>query len=313
MKNQKNLMAEVALLYYKKGMTQQEIANALKITRQTVSKLLTAAVNEGVVEIKIHNPENERQDLQIALKNRLGVDVVVACTSEKNDELRILTAIEAAVKVLTPVFQEGGKSIGVSWGRTVQRLIVQFPTLSTRGNTVFPLFGATEHEKPCYLPNELARELASRIDARVKYAWFPYKAENEQDYELFRRTAYYKNMQKYWNEVDVAVLGIGNNTAFSLLDPDFATDDNKAVVGDVATHFFTKDGAHVESFSNTLRIDADSLKHVGKKIAIACGDDKADAIIGAIKAGLVDVLITDEYTARACLDAGSVDKTAPLC
>ena len=54
MNNQKELMAEIALLYYKKGLTQQEIANCLQLTRQTVSKLLSDAINENVVEIIIH-------------------------------------------------------------------------------------------------------------------------------------------------------------------------------------------------------------------------------------------------------------------
>ena len=62
MKSQKRLMAEVSLLYYKKGLTQQEIANSLNLTRQTVSKILTNAVSEGIVEITVHNPESERKD-----------------------------------------------------------------------------------------------------------------------------------------------------------------------------------------------------------------------------------------------------------
>ena len=47
MKNQKELMVEVALLYYKKGFTQQVIADTLNLTRQTVSKLLKVA---GIVK-----------------------------------------------------------------------------------------------------------------------------------------------------------------------------------------------------------------------------------------------------------------------
>ena len=71
MKNPKELMVEVALLYYKKGLTQQVIADTLNLTRQTVSKLLTTAIEEGIVEITVRNPENEKNELTEKLEKRL--------------------------------------------------------------------------------------------------------------------------------------------------------------------------------------------------------------------------------------------------
>ena len=53
MENSKKQMAEAAVLYYEKEYTQQEIANLMGLSRQTVSKLLTDAVKENIVEIKI--------------------------------------------------------------------------------------------------------------------------------------------------------------------------------------------------------------------------------------------------------------------
>ena len=37
-------------------------------------------------------------------------------------------------------------------------------------------------------------------------------------------------------------------------------------------------------------------------VAIACGDSKLKAITGALRTGIVDVLITDEYTAQHILE-----------
>ena len=295
-------MAEISLLYYKKGLTQQEIANSLNLTRQTVSKLLTTAIDEGVVEILIHNPENERKELETEFLRNFQITAVIAGASKNNNELRELATLEKAVEYLTPIVQKGNLQIAVSWGRSVQSFIKQFPSVPTCGNTVFPLFGSTEHEQPYFHPNELAREFANKLDARVKYAWFPYKPECEQDFQLFQRTSYYKDMQNQWSCFDIAIIGIGNNTAFRLLNPAFTkSDDTKQAVGDVATHFFSANGELIETNEHTLRISANCLKNRTKKIAIAYGNDKAEAIIGAIKAGFVDTLITDEYTARLIL------------
>lgn len=302
MKSQKRLMAEISLLYYKKGLTQQEIANSLNLTRQTVSKLLTNAVSEGIVEITVHNPESERKEIEADLKRNFQINAVIASVSKNNYELRELATIEKAIQYLLPILEKGNLQIAVSWGRSVQNLIKQFPSIITVGNTVFPLFGSTEHEQSYFLPNELAREFAIKLEARIKYAWFPYKPECEQDLQLFQRTSYYKDMQKQWSCFDIAIIGIGNNTAFRLLNPAFTESENtKQVVGDVATHFFSGNGELVEVNDHTLRISANYLKNRGGKIAIAYGNDKVDAIIGAIKAGFVDTLITDEYTARLIL------------
>lgn len=303
MHNQKELMAEVALLYYKKGLTQQQIANCLQLTRQTVSKLLTSAVNENVVEIIIHNPQTERKTLETKLHTLYGIQAVVCGVSKNNDELRKIATTEGAVQYLLRVFQKENLRIAISWGRSVQAVIRTFPNVQTKGHTLFPMFGATEHEQTYFLPNELAREFAVKLGAEAKFAWFPYQLENENDFALFQRTHYFQSMQREWNDLDIALMGIGNNQGFQLLNPNFTkTGQTKTACGDVATHFFTREGTAIACDEWTLRISQEQLKNVKEKIAVAYGDDKIEAIIGAIRAGFVDTLITDEYTAKQLLN-----------
>lgn len=300
MANRKDIIAEIALLYYKKGLTQQEIANRLKLTRQTVSKLLTAAVDENVVEIIVHNPKNERKELEFGLKEAFGIRAVVCNASKNNDELRKLSTTQTAIEYLSQIVKKGNLRIAVSWGRCVQTVIRDFPNLATSGNVVFPMFGATDYEQTYFLSNELAREFAAKLNAKVKFAWFPYLLENADDFSLFRRTQYFGHMQREWDRLDVALMGIGNEKIFQLLQPRLNKNE-KTPVGDVATHFFTRSGKVVPTNEWTLRISEEQLRGIKEKIAVAYGDDKVDAIHGAIKAGFVDTLITDEYTAKQLL------------
>ena len=108
MKNEKQLMAEIALLYYKKGLTQQEIADSLRLTRQTVSKLLTAATDEGIVEITVHNPEREKTEMEAAFEQELHIRAVIADVSRNNDELRKLNTIERAIEPKQQAPERGG-------------------------------------------------------------------------------------------------------------------------------------------------------------------------------------------------------------
>ena len=50
MKDEKVLMSEVALLYYEKKYTQQEIADDLEISRVTVNKIIGELKNSGYLE-----------------------------------------------------------------------------------------------------------------------------------------------------------------------------------------------------------------------------------------------------------------------
>lgn len=74
------------------------------------------------------------------------------------------------------------------------------------------------------------------------------------------------------------------------------------VVGDIATNFFTETGDLVNLYDNSLCADAENLKNAKQTVAIACGDEKAKAIAGALRTKLPDMLITDEYTARKILE-----------
>jgi len=69
----------------------------------------------------------------------------------------------------------------------------------------------------------------------------------------------------------------------------------------VATHFFDGAGTLVKPYANTLCATAENIRNAKQTVAVACGDEKAEAIAAALKTGLIDVLITDEYTAARLL------------
>ena len=69
------------------------------------------------------------------------------------------------------------------------------PEIKTNRNTVFPLFGATDNEKLYFSSNELARGMADKIGANVKYyAWFPYITDSKNDCDLLKNLSYYKKI-----------------------------------------------------------------------------------------------------------------------
>lgn len=312
MSAEKKLMAEAAILYYEKKCTQQEIAQIMKLSRQTVSKLLTDAINEHVVEIKIHNPEKDCKEFEQKICEHFGIqNAVVSSVSGKDEALLQLMTVKKAAEYLLPILKKGNQNIALSWGRTLQALIVELPRIHVNGNTVFPLFGATDSEKSCFLSNELARGFADKIGAEVKYAWFPYRPDQAEDCELLKNTSYYKKINALWNHIDIAIVGIGNTAVLQLFEHEFGYHEKSAcAVGDVATHLFAADGALIVPYSHALCASAENLRNAKQTVAIACSNgknDKIEAIIGALRTGLIDTLVTDEHTARKMLANVSVN------
>ena len=304
MQTEKTLIYEVSTLYYKKNMTQQEIADALHLSRQTVSRLLSDAIEEKIVEIIIHDPQRDCEALEAQICAVFGLRSCVVCgVSGRNEAVHRLMTVKAAIDYLLPIIQKGNQKIALSWGRTVQELIQNLPRLSTTGNTVFPLFGATDNENSYFSSNELARKLADKLDATPKCAWFPYMADSDGDFVLLQQLDYYKQMQEMWNSADLAILGIGNTEILDIFGKTFGYSQiHNLAIGDIATHFFDKKGNFVDLYSNTLCASVENIRNAKESVAIACGKEKAEAIAGALRTNMIDTLITDEHTARRILE-----------
>ena len=300
MEFQKKQMQEAAILYYEKKLTQSEIAKMMNLSRQTVSKLLNDAVKEKIVEIKIHNPEIACKELEQKICDKFNIRNAIICgVSSADEELCQIMTVKKAASYIQSIIEKGNQKIAISWGRTIQRLICEFDDIKTTNNFVFPLFGATDQEQSYFLSNELARSFADKIGARVKYAWFPYRPDCIGDCELFKKTSYYKNLCDLWNDIDIAIVGIGSREIIQTFGKVFGYNEKcTSAIGDISTHFFDKDGNVVELYENTLCAERDALKNAKQTIAVASGKDKTEAIIGALRTQMIDTLITDEYTAK---------------
>ena len=211
--------------------------------------------------------------------------------------------VKAAIQYLLPILQNGGLNIALSWGRTIQELIDSLPYTPTIGNTVFPLFGATDNEKSYFCSNELARKLADKLGADIQRTWFPYMPDDADDYKLLQQLSCYKKIQARWEKADIAILGIGSTEILEIFEKTFGDSrTHTQVVGDIATHFFDETGAFLNLYKNTLCASVSNIQKAKETIAVACGNEKAKAIAGALRTKVIDTLITDEYTAREILE-----------
>lgn len=89
-----------------------------------------------------------------------------------------------------------------------------------------------------------------------------------------------------------------------LKDEDFQALEKNKAVGDIASRYFDINGniALKELDDRVVGFGLEELREKEWTIAIAVGVNKVDAIIGALRAGFMNVLYTDEKTAREILN-----------
>ena len=70
-------------------------------------------------------------------------------------------------------------------------------------------------------------------------------------------------------------------------------------VGEISYRFYDRDGKPVETPLNdrVIGISLEDLRRTNRVMALAGGESKTEAIAGALKLGVIDVLVTDKFTA----------------
>jgi DNA-binding transcriptional regulator LsrR (DeoR family) len=70
-------------------------------------------------------------------------------------------------------------------------------------------------------------------------------------------------------------------------------------VGDILLRFFDAHGKPVDTVLNkrVISMSLDQLRKVKRAIGIAGGQRKSPAILGVLRGGLINILVTDNHTA----------------
>ena len=307
-------LATVSYLHYRRGMSQTEIAKQLGKSKMTISRLLREARDRGIVQFRLSVPCPSDPVVEAKLKAMFdSLDDVIAVEEKllgTDDMKRVLGEVAADY---LPFFLKDGTHLGVGGGETVAHLVDAFDDATGLTDiTVVQLTGVTG--QVARLGNETltTQELSEKLGARGFFCPIPSPfdqrllKEGEQFLAQFGTEA-----RERWNRIDVGITGIGSNLSrispsregylsAEQLDSLYA----QGAVGDILLHFFGRDGQIVDpDFDATVTaISWEQLKHAETVIAVAGGQDKVEAIVGALHSGLIDVLITDRSTARGVLE-----------
>ncbi len=292
-----------AELYYRDQLSQQEIAQRLGVSRSTVSRMLQLARDEGIVHIEIRRPSSP-QSLSESLRAELGLRRVVVVPASARSGLHVIAA--PALEELARLDLASGDVLAVSWGSTVAAIAQSRRSPPLPGVHVIPAIAAFDEPDGRFQTNEIARRIAELSGADLHFLHGPAMPSPRlrrtllADEDVSRRLA-------LWNRLAAALVGIGPPTADVATAPAYvlaARGDLAHAAGDVVSRYFDSDG-HPVPFADEkllLGLSRDQLRNAGTVIGVAAGAAKGPSILGAARAGLIDVLVTDDAAARAALE-----------
>lgn len=297
-------MLAAATMYYLEDATQADVAQRLRTSRATVSRLLAEARRQGIVRIAVVPPDGRDdadQHLAQQTSDVLGLDAVHLAPAAVSSGTELAPALSTA---LVDIGLHPGDVLLISSGRTVYEAgLGDLPPLP--GVVLAPTIGGQEEPEPWYQPNEITRQIAERVDGHPTFLYAPALPGPGLHRSLLHDPAI-RRVLELWDSARCAVLGVGAPPLSRASIPGFVPTDAvslRRAVGDVCSRFYDRDGTEVP-FPGHERLMATPLELVRRipvGIGVAYGPSKIEGIIAGAAGGYLNRLVTDSATATLLL------------
>jgi lsr operon transcriptional repressor len=295
------LVARVAWYYYNDGLRQGDIADRLGLSRIKVSRLLDRGRQSGLIEVQINSRYEGCLRLQEQLIKRFNLA-----------EARVIPALEeapagarigqAAAKFLARWLQPRDL-LAIGWGQAVNAsLRALSPTLIQREISLVSLTGGVS--------SYVAGVGMNGAHSDVHLIPTPLRVSTPEFAAMLRKEPYVLNVLSMALTARVAIVGIGAASRNATLVHDgYCTSAEidlfvrQGAVGDILGYFYDRDGVvlSLDLHDHVVAVKPEEMKRIPTIVGAAAGAEKVDPILGALRGKLINILVTDETTARDIL------------
>ena len=334
-------LRRVSYAYYEDGSSQEVIAEKESCSRQTISKALIKAKERGIVRISIV-PEVRTgylRNLSRDVRAQLNLDDLILIPGRSFEDVSgdgthedVVTEIATAAGDYLDQLLKDSDVLAVSGGRTFMRNVVRYlkPTKVLPGLRVVSTIGFVEARASDGDANLIAYDIAQAYGGTHIWFCMPALSTPVPHYEEFapmramlemaKEHPILNQAYKELNHANVLMIGLwpaSNNAdlvARGILHQEQADAVNKHnPVVDINHWLFTEDGTCINKMLNPppyyltgyeIPQLKEKIKDGAKVILVAGGGPSyVPAICAALKAGLVNILITDHITAQLLLES----------
>ncbi|MEG2543897.1 MAG: sugar-binding transcriptional regulator [Longicatena sp.] len=305
------LMVEMAYLYYEKQMSQQEIADMLFFSRSKVSRLLTQAMSDKIVEVSINYPLDRCEEIELKMKKIFNLNEVIIIKNYYTSKEILLKRIgKAAAQYLDEIITYR-MPIGITWGGSVYHTVEAMKPKHKKDIEVIQMMGVTYYGKnSAYNSPELLRLMVEKYGGSCSQIYSPLVVENDIVRDSLMREPVIKWALEQARKVEVVLTSVGEfYNSKTMAWEEHLTEETKRrlmrenTAGVLLAHFINKEGklADKQLDKQVIGISLEDLKKIPNVVLVAAGEIKKTAVLGALRGGYVNTLIIDEKLAKSVL------------
>jgi len=303
-------MAQVAQRYHVDGQRQSAIAKDLSISQATVSRMLKRANDEGIVRVSLTVPQGTYPELEAELRHVYGLAeaIVVDCSEDRVETITSRIG-EAAAHFLETTIQND-EVIGISsWSQSIVKMIDNVhPMTQGKAKSVVQTLGGIGNPSVQKHATQVTTRLAQLTGATPVILQAPAVAASREARIILLGENFVREATEQFDNITLAFLGIGAVEPSEMLAqsgnifsaPELQQLTEHGAVAEISQRFLDARGKQVITPLNerVIGMNIEQLIHVPRVVALAGGQSKTQAIAATLRSGVVNVLVTDKFSAR---------------
>ncbi len=305
----RDLAARAGWLSHVGGLTQDQIAVTLGVSRQRAQRLVARAVAEGLIHVRLSHRLAGCLDLEARLGRRFGLTACrVAPGLGAGAEPARATAAAAAELLESFLARTEPQIIAFGTGRALSAMVEELSAMPCERHRIVSLIGNIAPDGSATLYDVLLR-VADRLRAPHYPMPVPVISETPEERATFHGLKPVQAVMRLAATADVTFVGIGQMGDDAPIWKDgFVTRaqlvamQQAGATGEIVSGVYDAEGRYIETplsgRMGGVRLEPGREVPV---IGVAAGPTKVGAIRAALKGRLVNGLVTDEPTAEALL------------
>ncbi|MDF7638985.1 sugar-binding domain-containing protein [Lactobacillus sp. ESL0791] len=306
-------LANIAHDYYLSKLNIAEIGKKFGLSRYLIDKALELAEDKGIVKINIYQSVKQNAQLERDFKRLFNLKNVFILENQDTKNQDNEEIVSFAAKQLQS-YANSAHTIALTWGTLVQDIINNFDQEDRTDLTfVQPLGQVIRSDKNKY---PLVQGAADKFNANCLTLPAPLYAANPALVQALHEEPFYQNLQNYYKKIDLIFTNVGTSQS---LESDqffmkyyneevFAGIDRSKIAGiifgrpfDINGNFFAQIDEHI------CGISLNDLMKIPKRFLVVKNRFKEDALLGALRSGLITHLVTNSGIAERVLQKNETE------
>lgn len=305
----RDLLLQVAHMYYGLGLTQEKIAKRLFFSRSRISHLLTEAEQCGVVTFELRQQMPQNHFLQDYLRQQYHLQSVFVedCSFFTESECYSCICKTAAEYLSSQLTNE--TVLSISRGHTAYGIVQSLKHGSPLpGMCVVQTEGMLLTQDPYLDQMDFVRKLADLYGCRYEHLMLPYLFDTPELKQTvvaqpFTQTQFAR--QKTINLVCSSISSLQQWRRY-IQDEEYDWLVAHGAVGSIQGNFYDIHGTflHPPLEARCVIPDVSVLEQAAQLICVCIGSYKSKALLGILRTGLVTTLVTNVQLAQQVRQLG---------